>query len=45
MKYETMNLKETKEGYVGDLGRGKGRDKLCYYIIISKIEEKNFKLN
>lgn len=37
MNKDNMNLKVNKEGYRGDIERGKGRGKYCDYILISKI--------
>lgn len=34
MKKEDMNLKDSKEGYMGGLERRKGREKQCNYVII-----------
>lgn len=37
MEKETMNFKEGREGYMGNLERGKRREEWYDYIIISNI--------
>lgn len=42
MKKKDINLRERKEGYMRQFRGGKGRGKLCNYIIISKRKENKF---
>lgn len=34
-----MDLKKSKDGYIGRQAGGEGREKLCDYIILSKLKE------
>lgn len=35
---EAINLKGSKEGYMGESNRGKGGRELCNYVITSKVK-------
>lgn len=36
IKSEAMKVEESKETYMGVYGKGRGKGKLCNYIMISK---------
>lgn len=40
MKEEAMNMKESKEGYLGEFGEKKGKREMVNYFIISKTKGK-----
>lgn len=39
MKKEGMQFKDSKEGFLGDTGGGKGRGKCYNYIVILKLKK------